>query len=75
MAGVRFTELQSRVWPKNACGLALVVLQQPAKPLATLQWACTNGVLADRRKEQHIVFALMVALVMIMLHILVKHMP
>jgi hypothetical protein len=24
------------VWPKNSCGLALVVLQQPAKPLVTL---------------------------------------
>jgi len=31
--------------------------------------------LADRRKEQNIVLALMVALVMIMVHILVEHMP
>src|SRR5437870_13764421 len=47
------------VWPKNSCGLALVVLQQSAKPLVTLQWPCTYRVLADRRKEQNIVFALM----------------
>ena len=29
------------VWPKNSCGLALVVFQQPAEPLTTLQRACT----------------------------------
>ena len=62
------------VWPKNSCGLALIVLQQSAKPLATLQWACTHRVLADRRKEQDIILALMVALVMIMVHILVEDM-
>jgi len=63
------------VWPKNLCGLALVVFQQPAKPLTTLQRACTYRVLADRRKEQNIVLALMIALVMIMLHVLVERMP
>ena len=66
---------QQGVWPKNSCGLALVVFQQPAKPLTTLQWACTYCVLAARRKEQHIVLTLMIALVMIMLHVLVERMP
>ena len=36
---------------QNSCGLALVVLQQPTKPLAALQWACTCRVLAACRKE------------------------
>ena len=63
------------VWPKYSCGLALVVFQQPAKPLTTLQRACTCRVLTDRRKEQHIVLALMIALVMIVLLVLVDRMP
>ena len=42
--------LSNPVWPKNSCGLALVVFQEPAKPLTTLQWACTYCVLAERRK-------------------------
>src|SRR5712692_9110673 len=58
------------VWSKNSCGLALVVFQQPAKPLTTLQWACTYRVLADRRKEQDIALALMIPLVVKMRHIL-----
>src|SRR5262245_18984785 len=53
------TDIRDKVvWPKNSCGLALVVLQQSAKPLAALRWTCAYRVLADRRKEQHIVFAL-----------------
>ena len=62
------------VWPKNSCGLALVVFQQPAKPLTTLQRACTYRVSADRRKEQHIPLTLMIALVMQMLHVLCQRM-
>src|SRR5215813_15416874 len=60
----------SPVWSKNSCGLARVVFQQPAEPFATLNGACTLYVWADRRKEEHIVLALMVPLVMKMRHIL-----
>ena len=63
------------VWPKYSCGLALVVFQQPAKSLTTLQRAYTYRILSARRKEQHIVLALMIALMMIMLHVLVERMP
>src|SRR5262249_37653776 len=63
------------VWSKNSCGLALVVFQQPTKPLMTLPRACTYRVLADRRKEQDIALALMIALVMIMLHVFMERMP
>ena len=54
---------------KNSCGLPLVVFQQPAKPLTTLQRAYTYRVLADWRKEEHVALALMIALVMKMLHV------
>ena len=47
------------VWLKYSCGLALVVFQQPAKSLTTLQRAYTYRILSARRKEQHIVLALM----------------
>ena len=30
-----------RVWPKNSCGLALVVSQEPAEPFSTVNRACT----------------------------------
>ena len=52
-----------------------VVFQQPAQSLTTLQRALTRCVLVDRRKEQDIVLALMIPLVMIMLHVLVERMP
>src|SRR5882762_6218807 len=61
---------QHAVWSKNSCGLARVVFRQPAEPFATLNGACTLYVLADRRKEEHIVLALMVPLVIKMRHIL-----
>jgi hypothetical protein len=54
---------------KNLCGLARVVFQEPPKPFATLHGACTLGVLADRRKEQHVTLALVIPLMMKMRHV------
>src|SRR5438477_9548987 len=60
---------------KNSCGLSLVVFEQPAKPFATLDRAISFAFWAQRRKEQDIALALMIALLMVMVYILVKHMP
>ena len=60
------------VWSKNSCGLALIIFQQSSKPFATPDRAFVCRVLADRRKEQHVTLALMIALVMIMLHVLTE---
>ena len=57
------------VWSKNSCGFARVVFQESPEPFMTPHRAFTCCVLADRRKEQDIVLALMIALVMIVLHI------
>ena len=59
---------------KNSCGLVRVVLQEPPEPFTALDRACTLCVWADRRKEEHIVLALMIPLVMKMRHILHQHM-
>jgi len=40
------------------------------EPFTTLHGTWTFWVLANRRKEEHVAFALMIALVMKMLHIL-----
>ena len=63
------------VWSKNSCGLARVVFQEPAEPLTTLRRAFTLTSLAGQRKEQDILLALMITLVMIMLHIRLERMP
>ena len=57
------------VWSKNSCGFTLVVFEEAPKPFATPNRACTCCVVADRRKEQDVALALMIALVMIVLHI------
>src|SRR5712691_10084103 len=62
------------VWSKNSCGFARVVFQEPAEPFTTLHRALTRRVLADDRKEQHVVFALVIPLMMKMLDILRQHM-
>jgi hypothetical protein len=60
------------VWSKNSCGFTLIVFEETAKPFATPNRACSCCVVADSRKEQDIPFALMIALVMIVLDILLK---
>ena len=62
------------VWSKNSCGFARVVFQEPAEPFTTLYRALTRRVLADDRKEQHVVFALVIPLMTKMLDILRQHM-
>jgi hypothetical protein len=59
-----------RVGSKNSCSLARVVFQKPPEPFTALDRACTLGVWADRREEQHVALALMIPLVMKVLHIL-----
>src|SRR5882762_9445653 len=59
---------------KISCGFARVVFQEPAEPFTTLHWALPRRVLADERKEQHVVFALVIPLMMNMLDILRQHM-
>ena len=49
---------------------ACVVFQEPPKPFTTLHRALARRVRADRRKEQDILLALMIPLVMKMLCIL-----
>src|SRR6266545_2787810 len=63
------------VWSKNSCGLACVIFQESAEPLTTLHRAFTLTSPAGPRKEQDILLALMIALVMIMLHIRLERMP
>src|SRR5712691_3621120 len=59
------------VWSKNSCGLVRIVFQESPEPFTTLDRTLTRRVLmTDHRKEQHVAFALMIPLVMIMLHIL-----
>jgi hypothetical protein len=60
---------------ENSCGISLIVFEQPAKPFTTLQRAISFAFWARRRKEQDIALALMIALLMVMAHILVEHMP
>jgi len=60
---------------KHSCGFVRIVFQESPEPFTTLHGACTLWILADRRKEQDIAFALMIALVMIMLYVLVEHVP
>src|SRR5262249_62026568 len=54
---------------KRSGGGALVVFQEPPEPFATLHRTLTHCVLADRRKEQDVALALVIALVMKVLHI------
>ena len=64
------------VWSKNSCGLALVVFQWPTQLFTALPPALRRCLCwAGQRKKQHIAFALMIPLVMIVFHILVEHMP
>jgi hypothetical protein len=63
------------VGSKNSCGLAVVVLEQPAEPFATLNRAFTLLVLAGRRKEHDVALPLVWAFFMVMGDILVKGMP
>ena len=60
------------VWSKNSCGFACVVFQESSEPFPTPNRAFVLRIVADRRKEQHVALALMIALVMIMRHILVE---
>src|SRR5438105_630910 len=71
---VRMVERELLVWSKNSCSFARVVFQEPAEPFTTLHRALTRRVLADERKEQHVVFALVIPLMMKMLDILRQHM-
>ena len=48
---------------KNSCGLVRIVFEEAPRAFATLNWALTRRVLADRRKEQHVALALMISLV------------
>ena len=41
----------SRVWSKNACGVARVIFQEPPEPFTTLKATWTLCVLTDHRKE------------------------
>ena len=59
---------------KNSCGFVCVVFQEPPKPFATLNGACTLCVMADRREEQHVALTLMIPLVMKMLHVVRQRM-
>src|SRR5262245_34554039 len=63
------------VGSKNSCGFTHIVFQEPPKPFATLDRACTLWVLADGRKEEHVVLPLVIPLVMKMLHVLCQRMP
>src|SRR5690349_17709316 len=60
---------------KNSCGFTHIVFQEPPEPFATLDGACTLWLLADGRKEEHVVLSLVIPLVMKMLHILCQRMP
>jgi len=70
----RYAEAEP-VGSKNSCGLAVVVLEQPAEPFATLNRAFTLLVLAGRRKEHDVALPLVWAFFMVMGDILVKGMP
>jgi len=59
---------------QHACGLARVVLQEPAEPRTAWHRAWSEMLVVGRRKEQDIALPLMIALMMIMRHILVEGM-
>ena len=75
-SGCQFETVKSisETLPKNSCGFARVVFQEPPEPFTTLNRAFTRWGLADRRKEPHIALALMIPLGMKMLHILPQRM-
>ena len=60
---------------KNSCGLSLVVFEQATKPFTILNRAVIPALWPGLWKEQDIALALMIALLVVMLHILVEHMP
>src|SRR5215831_2326485 len=66
---------QDRCLCSSSCGLALVVFSKAPEPFMTLYGTSALCLVADHRKEEHIAFALMVSLAMIVLHILLKRMP
>ena len=43
-----------------SCGLVVVIFQQPAEPLTTLNWAFPLTPVAGRGKEQHIPLTLLI---------------
>ena len=62
-------------WKGTAsCGFTLVVFEEAPEPFATLYWAFPLWGWADHRKEEHVVLALMIPLVMKMWHILRQRM-
>ena len=63
------------VWSKNSCGLSLVVFEQAAKSFTILNRAVIPALWPGLWKEQHIALALMIALLVVMVHILVEHVP
>jgi len=63
------------VWSKYSCGFALVVFQEPSEPLTALNQAIMLAWEGRPREKQDIVLPLMIALLMIMVYILIKHMP
>src|SRR5439155_8434383 len=67
-------EARLPVRSKNSCGFTCIVFQEPPEPFTTLNGTCTFCVLADWRKEEHVVLALVIALVMEMRHILRQRM-
>ena len=54
---------------RHSGGFALVVFQEPSEPFATLHRTLTPCGLPNRRKEQDVALALVIALVMKVLHI------
>jgi hypothetical protein len=60
---------------KHSCSLAVVVLEQPTKPLTATNATLACLRLAGRGEQEDVALALMIALVMIMLRILVERMP
>src|SRR5215470_9314566 len=63
------------VWSKNSCGLSLVVFEQATKPFTILNQTVIPALWPGLWKEQHIALALMIALLVVMVHILVEHVP
>ena len=63
------------VWSKNSCGLSLVVFEQATKPFTILNQAVIPALWPGLWQEQHIALALMIALLVVMVHILVEHVP
>src|SRR5215831_14545520 len=63
------------VWSKYSCGFAVVVLEQPTKPLPTLDRSFRLPHMTRHRHEQHIALALMIPLLMIMCIVLGESLP